>query len=96
MSDSTDIIPINRTNKNENLIIFLRTLADSLESKTLEDNKIQLVGEFYMKYQFHDFSTDNTVEKINEEDLKTFIFLGWFIYCFILKDPRFKKMLHNN
>ena len=91
MTDNTELSILNQNNVD--LISFLRTLADSMEAKTLEDRKIQLVGEFYMKFKFHDFSTDNTVEKLNKEDLKTFIFLGWFIYCFILKDSRFKKLL---
>jgi hypothetical protein len=87
-----DIIS-SRIDNDQNLIIFLRGLADSIEDNKLEDKNKQLIGEFFMKYKFYDFSNDNTVEKLDVEDVKTFLFLGWFIYCFILKDERFKKML---
>ena len=37
---------------NSQLILFLRTLADSIESNQIQPDKLQHVGEFFMNYQF--------------------------------------------
>lgn len=79
----------NATDKD--LTIFLRELAVSIEKGKIEDTNKQLVGEFYMKYKF---STSNKklFEDMDEDDIQRFLFLGWFIYCVILKDKRFKSI----
>jgi hypothetical protein len=79
----------NTTDKD--LIIFLRDLADAIENEKIEDTNKQLVGEFYMKYKFSTTSK-KLFENMDEEDIHKFFFLGWFIYCVILKDKRFKSL----
>jgi hypothetical protein len=89
----THNLETNETNNfpDKKLSSFLRNLADSIDSGKLNDEKKQIIGEFYMKYEF--FTSNKKIfEEINEEDIRTFFFLGWFIYCVILKDNRFKKL----
>jgi hypothetical protein len=89
--ETSDISNEPNTFTDKKLSSFLRNLADSIESEKLDDEKKQIVGEFYMKYKFCS-SNKKLFEEINQEDVRTFFFLGWFIYCVILKDKRFKKL----
>lgn len=81
-------------NPNEQLIPFLRNLADSIEQKTILPNQLQSIGEFFMKYTFEEevrkdnlSTSENDIfeDEFEREDLIKFLTLGWFIYCIILK-----------
>jgi hypothetical protein len=76
----------------QKLCHFLTTLAKSIEEKTLEDSKKQLIGEFYMKYLFYQ-NEKKLFEDMDQEDINRFLFLGWFIYTIILCDKRIKNKL---
>ena len=76
------------------LMTFLRELADSIEKKTLIPSQLQIIGEFYMSYQFQSQAIkDNDtslVSNVNvdfdQEDIVKFFILGWFVYCVLLKN----------
>ena len=67
-------------NDDKLLVSFLRETADAIENKTLTENQVSLIGEFYMSYRFQ-----NRLEEIQEEDYIKFLVLGWYIYTVILR-----------
>lgn len=80
----------NNNDYDTRLIPFLRNLADLIEQRQLLPNQLQIIGEFFMHYQFQEQAikdNDNTVpppRQFNQEELMKFIILGWYIYCRIL------------
>jgi hypothetical protein len=71
----------------ENIIVFLRELASSIEEKKISDEKLKLISEFYMSYNFHS-ELDNTDADIEEKDFIKFLVMGWYIYCILLKNRK--------
>ena len=65
---------------NEQLIPFLRELANSIENNELSSNQLQCIGEFFMKYKFID-----NINSTDKMDMMKFLVLGWFIYGMIEK-----------
>lgn len=65
---------------NEQLIPFLRELANSIENNELLSNQLQCIGEFFMKYKFID-----NLKSSDKLDMMKFLVLGWFIYGMIEK-----------
>jgi hypothetical protein len=73
----------------QNLINFLRDLANSMERGDLPSAKMQRIGEFFMKYKFHeqadkdtmkeDFMKDNQND-FTEEEFTKFLCMGWYCY----------------
>jgi hypothetical protein len=72
-------------NTDKQLIIFLRNLANNLENGKLSSEQTLNIGEFYISYQFQNQLKENT-EEFNETNIKKYLFLGWYIYCMILKN----------
>lgn len=78
------------------LSLFLRNIADMLDSNKLNNKELKLIGEFYMSYKFQ----NTVIDKLDNEDLKDleesdfikFLILGWYIYCVILKDENYLKL----
>lgn len=66
---------------NNQLVLFFRNLADSIEKEELSEKQMSFIGEFYMSYQFQ-----NELENIKEEDFIKFLVLGWYIYTIVLKN----------
>jgi hypothetical protein len=59
--------------ENSILTPFLKDLAESVENKKLSCKQLQIIGEFYMKYQFQE-AGEHT-----QEDMVKFLALGWWI-----------------
>jgi hypothetical protein len=78
----------NIQNTSEQLVPFLRNLANLVEKKQLLPEQLQSIGEFFMAYQFKsDTKQDlNPKVKFAHKDLMKFITLGWYVYCHILND----------
>ena len=71
------------------LIDFLKGLISSIENKSLSDDELQLVGEFYMSYAFKtQVNDDSNSDKkhLGQADLMKFVAMGYYIYSNILKD----------
>ena len=76
------------------LVTFLKDLAGALEEGKLAPLQVQMVGEFFMTYQFRtqalkDNDTSLEVDAdgdFEHEDIVKFFILGWFVYCVLLKN----------
>lgn len=71
--------------KDQELIQFLRNIADSIENDEIEPQDKQRVGEFFMEYNFKNTLTNINSSDIEEKDIIKFLVLGWYIYC-VLKN----------
>jgi hypothetical protein len=69
-------------NKNKELVLFLRNLADSVENNTITSEQSQKVGEFFMSFKMSQ-EQDKDCEPM---DVIKFITMGWYIYSNLLKD----------
>jgi len=63
--------------QNNDLIIFLRNIADSIEQKTIDKYHLQSIGEFFMSYQFQN---THIKDNFSQKELFKFIVMGWYIY----------------
>lgn len=78
--------------QSEQLIPFLRKLADAIENKELAQVQLQSIGEFFMSYQFQEQAykdaENNTVSNdynFSEKELIKFVSLGWYVYQVLLR-----------
>lgn len=62
---------------NSEVTIFLRNLAQDIESDKLNPEQLQNVSDFYMTYKFE--QKLNT-EKESRKELLSFLALGWYIH----------------
>ena len=83
----------NQDYSDDKLIPFLRNLADSIEKRELLPQQLQIIGEFFMKYQFqqqairdNDTSINPPSSEFHREDFIKFLILGWYIYSCILAE----------
>jgi hypothetical protein len=72
---------------------FLRGLADTLDKGELAPTQVQMIGEFFMAYQFrtqalkdNDMSLEVGDGDFDHEDVVKFFVLGWFVYCVLMKE----------
>jgi len=74
------------------LIPFLRDLANSIERQQLLPKQTQIIGEFFMSYQFQEQAirdNDNSTpppSQFSHDDLLKFLTLGWYVYSVILNE----------
>ena len=68
---------------NKLLVPFLRKLADSIENKTLTNEQLFKVGEFFMSFLFHQELLKGYVDGDEKEFFK-FLTLGWWVYKNVL------------
>lgn len=76
----------------DELIPFLRKLADAIENRELAQPQLQSIGEFFMSYQFQEQAWKDTAGAIVDEeynfsqkDLIKFVSLGWYVYQVLLR-----------
>ena len=67
---------------NDNLIAFIDRLKLGLQNNTLSALEIQKIIDLYSSFNFKK-------EDTNEEELKRYLFMGWYVYQFI-KPPSFQ------
>ena len=65
----------------QNIVEFLRKIADSVENKTVDEKSLEILIECYMKYK-----NSYNLEEKDEEEIKKYLFMGWYIYDIILKE----------
>ncbi len=75
----------------EQLIPFLRNLANAIESKELQPKQLQTIGEFFMSYQFQEQAVRDLDEsgiehepRFSQAELIKFLSMGWYIYQVLL------------
>lgn len=77
---------------NQQLIPFLRNLANSIESNELIPSQIKSIGEFFMAYKFKeesekDLKNEEKKDKnYTKEDMVKFLSLGWYVYQILLEN----------
>ena len=78
---------------NDELAVFFKDLARSLELNTLNQDQLKLISEFHMSYKFNDsvnpipsqnqYPSNNHVEdkdSFEGNEFMKFVSLGWYIY----------------
>lgn len=58
----------------EDLVNFLRKIADQIEQGTLPENQIQFATEHFLAHTF------SLSKPLPEEEAKKYLALGWYIY----------------
>jgi hypothetical protein len=77
---------------NQQLIPFLRNLANSIESNELIPSQIKSIGEFFMSYKFKEESEkdrkneEKKDKNYTKEDMVKFLSLGWYVYQILLEN----------
>ena len=74
--------------ENNEIVNFLKDVIVDIESGNVKDLKLQYICEFLMGYKFHEFLEDDDIATEDEKDLLKFVFLGWYIYTFILRNDK--------
>jgi hypothetical protein len=69
---------------NKKIIDFLRNTADLIEKNEINEQNLQLAGEYYMRYLCK--TEIDEVDALEEKDLVKFLTTGWYIYNIILKE----------
>ena len=69
---------------NKELVIFLNSLAKSIDNNELTKEQLKCVTEFYMRFKFQE-SLENKNEEFSEADMIKFLSIGWHIYVNVLK-----------
>jgi|LakMenEpi03Aug12_release.lakeMendotaPanAssembly.Ray.scaffolds.fasta_scaffold747279_2 hypothetical protein len=68
--------------KNKELVLFLRNLANSVENNTITSDQSQKLGEFFMSFKM----SQEEDKDCDPMDVIKFITMGWYIYSNIIKD----------
>ena len=65
----------------QKLVPFLRELATSIETDSLDNYQLKYVSEFFMAWNFQ-----KDKGEYSSEELIKFLSLGWYIYTHLLKN----------
>jgi len=68
-----------KTNNN-NLVLFLQHLANSIQNNTISPEHLQLTGEFFMSFEMSQQETNTPCDTM---DVIKFITMGWYIYSIL-------------
>ena len=76
----------------DQLVLFLRLLADRVERRELSRSQLLRTSEFFMSYLFHNELDKNMPQGEGDErgnagsssDFQKFMSLGWYVYTFLL------------
>ena len=79
------------TENNDKIIDFLRNTADLIEKNEIDEQSLQIAGEYYMRHLFKTEVDDNHNTTLEEKDLVKFLTAGWYIYNIILKEKNLKS-----
>jgi len=64
------------TASTKELIPFFKKLSTDLENGSLSLEEMRTAGELYMYYAY---ITENRGKNISDEDIRRFVFTGWFV-----------------
>ena len=65
---------------NNNLVLFLQNLANSIQDNTISKEHLQMVGEFFMSFEMSQQETNTPCDTM---DVIKFITMGWYIYSIL-------------
>lgn len=74
---------------NENLLIisFLKDLSKKIEKNTISEKKKKDLLNFIKKYDEYD-EEENDDWEFSQEEMVKFLFIGWFIYYYVLTEKK--------
>lgn len=82
-NDNISVSPLDKLDNNDisvsteqELVSFLRELANSVEKGEMDDRQLHILHEFKVKYHFYDEDGDEE----SADDTMKYLFLGWYIY----------------
>ena len=81
------------TENNHKIIDFLRNTADLIEKNEIDEQSLQIAGEYYMRHLLKTEVDDNQNTTLEEKDLVKFLTVGWYIYNIILKEKKMDTSL---
>lgn len=70
-------------NNQQQLINFLRNLANDIENNNIEDENLLKISQFMMNFQFQN-QQDEQSDDYSNDDMVKFLSLGWYIYTQLL------------
>ena len=71
-------------NYQKNIINFLKEVIQDIESENISEEKLDTTRHFLFTYKFHHHIEKQKIDDIDEKDMIKFLFLGWYIYTFML------------
>jgi hypothetical protein len=74
---------LNQSNNDKLIIDFLKETITKFENNTLTENERFEITEFYLKYNYKYINTDDDIE---EDNMKKYLTLGWYIYKLLGKN----------
>lgn len=88
----------------EQLVPFLRELADSIESKEVVPQQLRSIGDFFMSYKFQEQALkDSQIDSdkpspgnVSPTELTKFLFMGWYIYQVLLRSEKLDPIQDND
>lgn len=70
-------------NNQQQLINFLRNLANDIENNNIENENLLKISQFMMNFQFQN-QQDEQSDDYSNDDMVKFLSLGWYIYTQLL------------
>ena len=70
-------------NNQQQLINFLRNLANDIENNNIEHENLLKTSQFMMNFQFQN-QQDEQSDDYSRDDMIKFLSLGWYIYTQLL------------
>ena len=70
-------------NNRDDILQFLKDITLKIENKQINEQEMQLLGEFYISFKFRENFDKELNEEISDEDMIKFLILGWYIYFMI-------------
>ena len=70
-------------NNQQQLIDFLRNLANDIENNNIEDEKLLNISQFMINYHFQN---EEISDDYSRNDMIKFLSLGWYIYTQLLNN----------
>lgn len=70
-------------NNQQQLINFLRNLANDIENNNIADDKLLSISQFMINYNFQN---QEISDDYSRDDMIKFLSLGWYIYTQLLNN----------
>lgn len=61
----------------KNMIPFFEKLSIDIKENNLTPKQLQIAGQLYMMW---DFENNSDMEAMSEEDVKKYLFTGWYVH----------------
>ena len=86
MINDTYTVPVNHKNV---LVDFFKEVIDDIHNEKLDFEQLKYATQFMSGYKGKEY-IDEGIDDVYDKDMVKFIFLGWYIYTFLLKTKNMK------